>query len=85
MREKNRANPMRSPLSIMRGGIKIQVEIPQDLTRGQKNPVLGAWVKKINTQGEMYICFNKETKDLMKINENKMLYSRQQMVRDVSG
>ena len=57
MREKDRANPMRSPLSIMRGGIEIQVELPQDLTRGQKNPVLGAWVKKIKTQGEIYISF----------------------------
>ena len=46
---------MRSPLSTMRGGIRIQVEIPQDLTRGQKNPVLGAWVKKLKTPKIKYV------------------------------
>ena len=36
MRVKDRSNPMHSPLSTMRVGIEVQVEIPQDLTRGQK-------------------------------------------------
>ena len=40
---------MRSPLSIMRGGIRNKVDDATRLIIDQKNPVLGAWVKKIKT------------------------------------
>ena len=41
--------PKRSPLSNMRGGIDNEVDKTTRLIRDQKNPVLGAWVKKRKT------------------------------------
>ena len=55
MREKNRANPMRSPLSMMRGGIEIQVEMPQDLTRGKKKTRTRSMDENIKTPKIKYV------------------------------